>query len=38
LAVNEIPDRMLASPAVSDGKIFLRGRERLYCIGGETAP
>ncbi len=38
LAVNEIPDRMLASPAVSDGKIFLRGRERLYCIGGNAAP
>lgn len=38
LAVNEIPDRMFASPAVSDGKIFLRGRDRLYCIGGDVSP
>ncbi len=32
LATNEIPDRMLASPVVSDGNLLLRGRERLYCI------
>lgn len=38
VAVNDIPDRMLASPAVSDGKIFLRGRERLYCIGATSTP
>jgi outer membrane protein assembly factor BamB len=30
---NEIDDAFLASPAVSDGHIYLRGRAKLYCIG-----
>lgn len=41
LAENSLPERTLASPAVSDGRIFLRGGNSLYCIGnprGETPP
>jgi outer membrane protein assembly factor BamB len=33
LAENQIDDETLASPAVSDGRIYLRGRKTLYCIG-----
>jgi hypothetical protein len=32
-ATNEIGEENRASPAVSDGKIFLRGDLNLYCIG-----
>lgn len=33
LAENDLPDEVIASPAVSDGRIFLRGRKALYCLG-----
>jgi outer membrane protein assembly factor BamB len=33
LAVNKLEEVFCASPAVSAGKIFLRGRKHLYCIG-----
>jgi outer membrane protein assembly factor BamB len=33
LAVNDLGDACHASPAVSDGKIFLKGMKNLYCIG-----
>ncbi len=33
LAVNKLNEVFCASPAVSAGKIFLRGRKHLYCIG-----
>jgi outer membrane protein assembly factor BamB len=33
LAENRLDDEFIASPAVSDGKLFLRGRKALYCIG-----
>jgi outer membrane protein assembly factor BamB len=33
LASNTLADEMLASPAVSDGRIYLRGKNTLYCIG-----
>jgi outer membrane protein assembly factor BamB len=33
LAENQIDDETLASPAVSAGRIYLRGRKALYCIG-----
>ncbi|MHC4205069.1 MAG: PQQ-binding-like beta-propeller repeat protein [Planctomycetota bacterium] len=33
LAVNKLDEVFCASPAVSAGKIFLRGRRHLYCIG-----
>ncbi|HEY7154907.1 MAG TPA: PQQ-binding-like beta-propeller repeat protein [Gemmataceae bacterium] len=33
LAVNDIQGKTLASPAVSDGHIFIRAQTALYCIG-----
>jgi outer membrane protein assembly factor BamB len=33
LAVNDIKGETLASPAVSDGRIFLRAQTMLYCVG-----
>lgn len=33
LAENQLEDDIIASPAVSDGKLYLRGRKALYCIG-----
>jgi outer membrane protein assembly factor BamB len=33
LATNQTDDQTYASPAVSDGKLFIRGRKWLYCIG-----
>ena len=35
VARNSIGERMNASPAVSNGKIYLRGFQHLYCIGTE---
>jgi outer membrane protein assembly factor BamB len=31
--VNKVADGTIASPAVSDGRLFLRGNKALYCIG-----
>jgi len=33
LAVSKLDEIFCASPAVSEGKLFLRGRKHLYCIG-----
>ena len=33
LARNEIGERTFASPAISEGQIFLRGEKHLFCIG-----
>ena len=33
LAVNKLDEIFCASPAVSGGRLFLRGRKHLYCIG-----
>ena len=33
LAVNDLGDGGPASPAVADGRIYLKGRRYLYCIG-----
>ena len=33
LAENQLDDKTIASPAVSGGKIFIRGYDGLYCIG-----
>lgn len=33
LATNKLDDEFTAGPAVSDGRIFLRGRKYLYAIG-----
>lgn len=32
LTENPLDDQTLASPAVSDGKLYIRGRKMLYCI------
>lgn len=33
IAENELNDTTLASPAVADGKLYIRGKANLYCIG-----
>jgi outer membrane protein assembly factor BamB len=33
LAENQLDDDTLASPIVSDGHLYLRGRKALYCLG-----
>ena len=33
LTENQLDDETLASPAISDGKLFIRGRKSLYCVG-----
>lgn len=33
LAENQLDDETVASPAISDGHIFIRGRKALYCLG-----
>lgn len=35
LAKNAIGEGMYASPAISNGKIYLRGDKHLFCIGGK---
>ncbi|TWT82630.1 outer membrane biogenesis protein BamB [Planctomycetes bacterium CA13] len=32
LSENQLDDQTFASPAVSDGEIFIRGRKSLYCL------
>jgi outer membrane protein assembly factor BamB len=33
VAKNSIGEKMFASPAISNGKIYLRGENHLFCIG-----
>lgn len=33
VAQNAIGEKMFASPAISNGQIFLRGKDHLFCIG-----
>ena len=33
VAKNDMGEKMNASPAISNGKIYLRGYEHLFCIG-----
>jgi len=33
LAVNELDDECLATPAIADGRIYIRTRSALYCFG-----
>lgn len=35
VAVNQIDDTFMATPAFSGGRIFLRAERKLYCIGGQ---
>jgi hypothetical protein len=37
LATNDLGERFLASPAIADGRIFLRSDERLFAIGAGLA-
>jgi outer membrane protein assembly factor BamB len=36
LAVNELDDECYATPAIADGKIYIRTRSALYCFGNRT--
>jgi outer membrane protein assembly factor BamB len=36
LATNTIGERCMASPAISDGRLFIRTDENLYCIGAAS--
>jgi outer membrane protein assembly factor BamB len=38
LARNDIGERLIASPAVSDGAIYLRSDDRLFCIKIAAGP
>ena len=33
VARNELGERTFASPAVSEGRLFIRGERHLFCIG-----
>ena len=33
LGKNDLGERVIASPAVVDGKLYVRGATHLYCIG-----
>jgi outer membrane protein assembly factor BamB len=33
LAKNSVGERILATPAVADNRLFIRGEEHLFCIG-----
>jgi outer membrane protein assembly factor BamB len=33
IAANELDEICMASPAVADGRLFIRARKNLYCIG-----
>ena len=33
LAENQLPDETLASPAISDGRVFIRGKKFLWAMG-----
>ncbi|HTN00469.1 MAG TPA: hypothetical protein VL132_01255, partial [Planctomycetaceae bacterium] len=35
LASNTLDDEFVASPAVSNGRIYLRGKKALYAIGAK---
>jgi hypothetical protein len=36
IATNELGEQTYASPALSNGQIFIRGEEHLYCIGANA--
>jgi outer membrane protein assembly factor BamB len=37
LAKNPIGEPVIATPAVADGRLFIRGKEHLFCIGKSAA-
>ncbi|MBX9790683.1 MAG: PQQ-binding-like beta-propeller repeat protein [Pirellulales bacterium] len=38
LAENELDERMLATPAIANGELFVRTEDHLWCIGATPAP
>jgi outer membrane protein assembly factor BamB len=38
LAVNDVGESMIATPAIADGRLFLRTRTRLLCIAAARTP
>ena len=38
VARNELGEKTFASPALSEGQIFIRGAQHLFCIGKRVAP
>jgi len=38
VAVNDMKESVTASPAISDGVLFVRTRTRLYALGSKDAP
>jgi len=36
VAQNELGEATYASPAISDGQLFLRGAKHLFCIGPDS--
>ena len=37
LAVNELDDECFATPAIADGRLYIRTRSALYCFGNKSA-
>lgn len=35
IAINSIGEKMNASPAISNGRIYLRGEQHIYCLGSK---
>ena len=38
LAENDMGEPVIASPAISDGEIFIRGEKHLFCFGTSAEP
>jgi len=38
LAVNALDDEVFATPAIVDGRIYVRTKSAIYCFGQTTAP
>lgn len=38
IAESEIEEKVFASPALSEGQIFIRGAKHLFCVGKRMAP
>ena len=38
VAQNELGEKCFASPAISEGQIFLRGERSLFCVGQRDEP
>jgi len=33
IARNDLGERLIASPAISNGQIFIRSDDRIFCVG-----